>query len=260
MPINGIVVYEGPSNFDNSPIVAIATGLHKGSTNRKTGPMVQIFIVKQEQNPYENWQNDSYTSVCGDCKHGHKEGNSCYVELQRHGVVGVYNAWKRGSYSKINTESDYSVFAGKSVRFGAYGDPAAVPMDAWLPILNQLKATNGSWTSYTHAWKYCDPIYKEFCVASVDNPQELEQARESGWRTFRTLIRGEALTKGEFYCPATDEHFNKTGKMLQCITCGVCDGLNGKTNKRGSAAIVVHGRTSKIQNYITIRNTTLVHV
>jgi hypothetical protein len=45
-----IVLYRGPSLLDGSPIVAIAT---IGSTNVKTGPMVQTWILRADMNPLE---------------------------------------------------------------------------------------------------------------------------------------------------------------------------------------------------------------
>ena len=254
-PIQGLVIYEGPSNLDSKPIVAIATGFQNRSTNRKTGQMIQIFIICQDLKPTSAWASDDYKTVCGDCKHGHAHGNSCYVDLARDGVNGVYAAYNRGSYMNMGSALLH-MFEEESVRFGAYGDPAAVPYHVWDPILEVLKRTGGLWTSYTHQWKTCDPSYKDFCVASVDNLQELQEARAMGWRTFRTLTDSDVLQKGEFNCPATDEAWLRTGRKVQCIDCGACNGLADKSIKRGSAAILVHGTKWKVQNYITLRNQT----
>ena len=38
---NGVILYEGPSMLDGAPIVVIATGIRTGSTNVKTGAMIQ---------------------------------------------------------------------------------------------------------------------------------------------------------------------------------------------------------------------------
>ena len=42
---NGIVLWEGPSRLDGSPIVVIAVGLKASSTNTKTGGMLQTYVV-----------------------------------------------------------------------------------------------------------------------------------------------------------------------------------------------------------------------
>jgi hypothetical protein len=50
---NGIVIYRGPSILDGSPIVVIATGLGSGSSNRKTGALVQTWILRDDVSPIE---------------------------------------------------------------------------------------------------------------------------------------------------------------------------------------------------------------
>ena len=42
---NGLVLYHGPSRINRREIVVIATGLRRKSRNRKTGKMVQIWIL-----------------------------------------------------------------------------------------------------------------------------------------------------------------------------------------------------------------------
>jgi hypothetical protein len=51
---NGIVIYRGPSILDGSPIVVIATGLGSGSSNRKTGALVQTWILRDDVSPIES--------------------------------------------------------------------------------------------------------------------------------------------------------------------------------------------------------------
>ena len=46
----GYVLHEGPSPFDGQPIVSIAT-LH--SSNRKTGDMVQTWILPRDLHPLD---------------------------------------------------------------------------------------------------------------------------------------------------------------------------------------------------------------
>jgi len=246
----GYLLYEGPSLFDPSEtILAIATGFKTPSTNVKTGEMIQIYIIRKDYRPTDVFKFKQDTSICGDCKHSAKFGRSCYVNL-----VYVNNVWRTYQAGKYPNLPDHlvPVFDDRAVRFGAYGDPAAVPMDIWEPILTRLRITKGTWTSYTHAWKYCDPEYKEFCVASVDTLPELREAQSQGWRTFRTLLEDEPITKEEFMCPASDTHFEKTGRKLTCKDCHACDGVNTRPN-RGSAAIVVHGTKPKKNNYTNLR-------
>ena len=64
---NGVVLYDGPSLIDGSPIVAIATGLIWPSLNRKTGDMVHVWIMRADTPPVEAFYTDRGKSVCGDC-------------------------------------------------------------------------------------------------------------------------------------------------------------------------------------------------
>jgi hypothetical protein len=63
----GIVIWEGPSRLDGAPIVAIATGLARSSSNEKTGPMVQTWILRQDQAPHVAQRTGADESVCGNC-------------------------------------------------------------------------------------------------------------------------------------------------------------------------------------------------
>ena len=84
---NGLVIYRGPSILDGSPIVVIATGLGSGSSNRKTGALVQTWILREDVSPIKAIQNGSDVSICGACPHrgriedGRNVGRSCYVNV-----------------------------------------------------------------------------------------------------------------------------------------------------------------------------------
>lgn len=250
----GVLLYRGPSNFDKDVnILAIATGFVNPSSNRKTGGMIQVFIVRDDQVPSSTIKNRTDQPVCGDCKHGARFGRSCYVNTVSMGVNVVYKTFHNGKYPQFEADKHMDMFAGRKVRFGAYGDPAAVPFWVWEPILDKLNETRGVWTSYTHSWGICDPRFKEFTVASVDNPEELARARAAGWRTYRTLLPGEELEKNEHICPASDEYKEMTGRELSCAECHACDGLHGKSPNRASFAIRVHGTVGKINNYVRLR-------
>ena len=66
-----VEVWRGNSPIDNEPIVLIATGLSrsqsKQSKNRKTGPMVQTHILRQDMRPIEAVNTGADVSICGDC-------------------------------------------------------------------------------------------------------------------------------------------------------------------------------------------------
>ena len=71
-----VVVYEGPSELNGAPIVAIITGLVTPSTNTKTGPMAQLWILDATTEPHVAVKTGEDESVCGDCPARNKW---CYV-------------------------------------------------------------------------------------------------------------------------------------------------------------------------------------
>lgn len=228
-----MVIYEGPSMLNGKPIVAIATGFHPNlSSNIKTGPMIQTWILAQDEEPHQAVKSGKDEAVCGDCKLRPLNLGVCYV-LTFQGPLNIYRTWERGGYPVL----DYRAFAGLPVRFGAYGDPAAVPFRIWDEIGFQAITTTG----YTHAWKYCDPLHKHYCMASVDSPQEALDAREAGWRTFRvTTSPGDKSLSDEIICPASAAG----GHKLQCIQCCVCDGQS----RRLKSHVVIHAHGARANN------------
>jgi hypothetical protein len=66
-----IEAWRGPSPVDGAPIVLIITGLSalpsEQSDNRKTGPMVQTYILRQDMAPVAAMMAGMDRSICGDC-------------------------------------------------------------------------------------------------------------------------------------------------------------------------------------------------
>lgn len=234
-----MVIYEGPSLLNGKPIVAIATGFPGNlSKNAKTGPMVQTWILAAEEEPHLAAKSGADESVCGDCKLRPLNLGVCYVTLFQ-GPLSIYRTWKRGGYPSF----DAQVFHGLPVRFGAYGDPAAVPFEIWDAIGFQASMTTG----YTHAWRYCDPLHKHYCMASCDNEEDALDARGRGWRTFRvTTSPGDKSLSNEVICPASEEG----GHKLQCIDCGACNGVQA----RRKSHIVIHAHGSGATNLLKLEN------
>ena len=65
----GFIAYEGPSLIDGAQIVVIVTGLKGPSKNRKTGNMVQTFILARDVHPLEALRSGEDASICGQCEH-----------------------------------------------------------------------------------------------------------------------------------------------------------------------------------------------
>lgn len=235
---NGVILYQGPSNINGKEIVAIAVGLSSNSKNRKTGGMVQVHILGTDVEPHLAIKNGTDDTICGECVHRGDpttgRGRSCYVQVGQ-GPLMVYRAWKRGSYTPIK---DYSIFSGRQVRFGAYGDPAAVPASVWEAIVSQTKSITG----YTHQWKKCDPVYSNWLMASADSVEEAAQAQALGYRTFRVSLLSDGKLAGEAMCPASKE----AGYKLKCFECLACNG--NITGRKGNIVINVHGSAAHLFN------------
>ena len=130
------ILYEGPSQFDNSEIVVIAT---KNSKNPKTGDMWQIWILPRYTEPHIAVKTGEDSSVCGKCplrpasykKNGFSRG--CYVNTWQ-APLSVWRAYHRGSYQHITPDEFRAVLQGQALRLGSWGDPASVPFEYWQSI------------------------------------------------------------------------------------------------------------------------------
>lgn len=238
--MNGTTLYNGPSNFNGKPIVVVATGLKRASSNSKTGSMIQVYILSAENDKPSDavFKTGRSSSCCGDCKHD--QWNTCYVNVGQ-GANAVYGGWQRGIYPTYDVKKHGEIFKDKLVRIGTYGDPAMVPMKVWKPILKQAK----NHTAYTHQWdKTWAQDYKSFCMASVDTKNEHDKAKSMGWRTFRVRPESEVENKPfkrETVCPASEE----MNKRKKCEDCMLCHGGDSKVD----VVIAVHGTGYKSKRF-----------
>ena len=241
----GYVIYEGPSLFDGTPIVAIAL---LGSSNRKTGNMVQTYILRTDMRPMEAVQTGADSAICGDCKHRPSTGGACYVVVPQ-GPSVVYKTMMAGKYPRATAQQVADMVAGRMVRLGTYGDPAMVPANVWETLVAKASGRTG----YTHQWaNEALPLehrqaISRLCMASADNTAEAEQARAGGMRYFRIRLVSEPLQAREFVCPASEE----AGKRALCTDCGACNGTTKSTG--ASPVIIVHG--TKASRFVTQRAT-----
>lgn len=260
---NGAVIYRGPSELDGSPIVAIASGIVTPSSNRKTGPMLQVFILQDDVDPFEASRTGADLGICGHCGNAGLPWwlvpivamlfpfrlivgkvaslRTCYVSLLFH-VIPTWKAYRKGDYADICNNPDLIQQLGRNVevRIGAYGDGAAVPRYVWRAL---LKYASG-WTAYSHQaeWEgssYDPTIYMRSC----DDLQEAQRAWANGERTTRVIQRGDYIAPNERRCPN-----ETTDGRIQCIDCLLCSGTTGK----GKYSIVfeVHGSGAKWLKYV----------
>ena len=123
----GFIAYRGPSLIDGSPIVVVVVTAK--SSNRKTGSMVQTYILRADQNPVAAVKSGADVSICGDCKHrGDKgQGRSCYVNLGHGARSGLPHVSAR-RIPRPDRERRRAL-RGPSVRLGSTAIPLRCPLE-----------------------------------------------------------------------------------------------------------------------------------
>lgn len=234
--------------LDGKPIVAILTGIGKGSENDKTGTMAQLWIMRADVNPWVAVETGEDRSICGSCVHRLRwiwtddgklvHERTCYVNKRT--PAQIFRSYEAGRYEYGMPARQF----GQGVRFGADGDPAAVPVE----ILEELASLFDFHTGYTHVWR-TRPDLKHLLMASCDNALDALQATIHGWRYFRVDVEDYKLDTGkrEVQCVATMTD-------LQCQDCRLCDGDRDGANV-ASVRIVVHGNAAKYYGLPTANET-----
>lgn len=227
----GLELYRGPSQIDGEEIVVILT-LH--SSNAKTGDMAQTWIMRTDVPPQQAVREGTDESICGGCQHRHHLGGACYV-VPFQGPGMVWKSWSRGKYP-VATKRHINRPRGRAIRFGAYGDPAAAPVEVWKRLAEVASMTTG----YTHQADKLPEIggreLLDHCMVSADNEAEALLYQGMGARTFRVKRPEDPILEGEVYCPAD------TRADVQCIDCGLC---SGAYNAKANVVINVHGQRQK---------------
>ena len=210
MSKNGLVLFQTPD------VVVIATGFASGSANSKTADMIQIWLLNRHMNPVAARKVGADDTVCFDCPH---RNGTCYVNLG-------YKHWA----------GDTSIFEGRKVRFGAYGDPVILSTD----MIEEIANASSGWTGYTHQWRK-HTAYKQWLMASVDSEAEAREAQADGWRTFRITPTSQKF-KNEIVCPSSEE----AGRKTTCDQCLLCNGSASKSTR--NITIAAHGVGKKKLN------------
>jgi hypothetical protein len=225
----GAILYQGPSVLDGKPIVVIAVW---SSANRKTGDMLQTYILRSDIDPREANKYGEDESICGNCRHkgtptfdptkALAEGRTCYVNMGQ-GVLIVYNGFRAGKYP---VASPRTVGRKRKVRIGTYGDGAAAPSYVWDELMSEADGH----TAYSHNGG--DP---QRYMVSVDTLTQAKVAWASKYRTFRVIQHVSEIDRThEVLCPASKE----AGYKATCATCLLCGGTSVQAK---SIAIPVHG-------------------
>lgn len=223
-----VIVYRGPSAFDGSPIIAVVSGLGRPSSNEKTGAMAQLWILPDGAGIAARVRAGKDHGVCGTCPMA--SGRGCYVRTDR---IDAWR-WSTETLPTVDPETvrEHLDAIGRPIRLGAYGDPAALPID----VARALIPAAGH-TGYTHAWRYCSPDWRDLVMASCDDAGDARVARALGWRTFRVHGPDGAPERGvEIECLADS-------RGISCHDCGLCA---GQSRPAKSIAIQGHGARARL--------------
>ena len=220
-----IKFWEGPSEINGAIVMAYLSGEISPSTNRKTGPALQVGVMLKDMHPSEAAKTGDDFATCGDCqlrpsihKAAKAEGNAvgddpCYVKLF---FKGAQHKSLVKSKCKPKLAQAY-VEDADFVRFGEYGNMSAIPREVIEPMLKSAK----KWTLYEHEWRRPENQWlRYYALASVHSTEERLEAKSMGWRTFRIINPGEGRVSGEIVCPYVTHE-------VQCIGCGLCNGADG---------------------------------
>lgn len=229
--MRSFIIYHGPAMLPyKGTVTAVA---FESCDNPKTGHCIAVAILPGKGvDAMAARGKGRDLACCGGCvfRSIASGGNGgCYVSpLALMGYAGAASsAW---------TAADpYAMPACPSLpmRLGAYGDPAAIPLDAFHRLM--AWHTGMAW-GYTHGWKHPNAQHlRTVCMASVETPQGQADAQAKGWRVYRIIpTAGDRKATGLPLC--------ESAKGVACVDCGQCSGLSGS---KGGRAIVVHGVSIK---------------
>ena len=262
--MKNLILFEGPSEIDGAPIVAILTGLATRSRNTGTGDMLQVYILRSDVPPEAARHVGADVSICGDCamrgrvvtldvalgiaaalpakarapllkriKTAQVKSQEtlnierpCYVIVSQ-GPTAVYKAYKRGLYHHATPAEAAQHVQGRALRIGAYGDSAALPPG----IVEPLAAAADTVTNYTHSGCYDMSRamqLAQFTMLSADNLKQAKRYWDTGARTFRVSSDWtlvDGVRRVQDAMPNESQCPKTLSKRVTCAGCGVCDGL-----------------------------------
>lgn len=214
--------------YQSKTIIAIATS---ESVNAKTGSGVQIWILDARMHPVESRRGGhDAENQCKGCPLASENG--CYVNANP--LSAIWRKYTAGGYSMLRLGSPEfdSLFAGQYVRFGAYGNPSALP----ILLIEYIAGLASRFTGYFHDWHQMPAskarAYGRFLMASCET-SNWQQAQALGLRTFTTCSDPVDIKGAGMECLAD-------AKGMQCKECGLCDGT-ARARKLPSVWIRVHG-------------------
>lgn len=235
---NTVVAYDGLSQYTRQRILMFLTNLRRRSRNPKTGDMLQTYIVAAESHPIEALRTGADRHVCGGCP---LRAGACYVTVAN-APTQLWRSWQAGRILPADVATLSDLTAGRYLRLGSYGDPAAVPWPIWEALLRDVRG----WTGYTHAWASPRFQYlRKYCMASVDTDAQRERATAMGWSTFQVRPQGDPKrVRTQSICPASAE----AGHRLTCQQCKRCNGAQARQRH-----VVIQAHGAKARRFLEVQ-------
>lgn len=231
----GFILYQGKSHIGEGNVVCIAT---LKCRNGKTGNMVQVWIVPDGTlSPLEAVQNNANAAACGTCPlqgvniNGKTEGRVCYVNLGQ-APAAVWKAYQAGKYPVYSRRTHEHFLKGRSIRIGAYGDPAALP----VRLVKYLANVGSGWTGYSHQLFWLEErrasALASVLMASCHTPAMHKEARRRGWRSFVAIAEGQAAPDNAVECP----------NYTRGVTCQKCQLCQGTSKQAKDVYVIAHAK------------------
>jgi hypothetical protein len=222
---NSLEMGQFNSAFNGDKVVVTITGVTDDSDNEKVGNMLGTNIMPATvDNLNEAVKTGNDKAGCGNCPFRPSNYSRlpkwlkdnmavCYVTVSIDGISSNFNSWLAGRIKKMTSPEQ---LPNKPVRLGSWGDPAMIPLSAWLPVL-----AGRAHTGYTHQWKhaFAQP-FKRFLQASCGSLHDVKNANSKGWFAYLTVPPGTGMTDFDgVECP----HQATQGEVT-CDKCLLCDG------------------------------------
>jgi hypothetical protein len=195
-----------------------------GSGNRKTGDMIQTYMLDKERLISEP---KTFGAKCEACPMLKK----CYVSRDKLSVRKAIVKLTKGestSYAFATLDDVLPLLSGRLIRLGTYGDPSAIPLDDLARICDAAKGHTG----YTHFWREIDADYSAYLMASCETLSDELLANGLGYRAFRVLLDDQETHETS----AKSVQCLNASVNLTCAECLLCSGSQGK----GSSNIYIH--------------------
>lgn len=201
------------------PTVPASAAMWTGTTtNTKTGDVPTLWVGSTRE--------ESKAS-CKGCPL--LESKQCYAQFGTPSIGhgSMIRAAKKGKRYTLKAALQASKRSAKMARFGAIGDPAALPMEYLRKAIKAVRSVGLDPVGYTHHWRSKPELAGVF-MASCDSLEDCDDAIAMGYRATVVLPwdhTGKFTTpQGAtgIVCPAMTAE--EKGASVTCNECRLCDG------------------------------------